>query len=393
MNKNLSLLTISQVFGFTAATITVFLSGIIGSQITSIKSLSTLPTALYVVGTAIFTILAARIMSKIGRRLGFVFAALGSSAASLLAAFAISQQNFILFCISCLILGMGMAFTHQYRFAAAESVEKEKAPKAISILMLAGIVSAFMGITLANYTKNLFSDYLYVGSYLLLAVFTFMPAIFLIFYKNNEKTKIDFNNKYNGRRLSEIIFQPRFLQAIISAAFAYTVMSFLMTATPLSMHVMEKMSLENTGLVLQFHLVAMFLPSLITGHLIKKFGHSNIMYIGVLFYVVSIVLSLFEQTFTNYMAALIFLGLGWNFLFISGTSLVVLTYKEEEKFRVQGINDLIVFSTMALASLSAGILLSLTSWAIMNLICIPFLVLIVYSTFRAERINWNNSSA
>jgi len=384
VNKNLSLLTISQVFGFTANIITVFLSGIVGSQITSIKSLATLPTALSVVGTAIFTILAAKIMGKIGRRLGFFFGALVSSATCLLAAFAIIQQNFILFCISHLILGLGIAFAHQYRFAAAESVEKEKAPKAISILMLAGIVSSFLGITLANYTKNLIPDHLYVGSYLLLAVFTFMPAIFFIFYKNNEKTKIDFNNKYNGRRLSEIIFQPKFLQAIIAATFAYVVMSFLMTATPLSMHVMEKMSLENTGLVLQFHLVAMFLPSLITGHLIKKFGHSNIMYIGVLFFVVTIILSLFEQTFANYMVALIFLGLGWNFLFISGTSLVVLTYKEEEKFRVQGINDLIVFSTMALASLSAGILLSLTSWATMNLICIPFLVLIVYSTFRAD---------
>ena len=393
MNKNLLLLTLSQVFGFTAATITVFLSGIIGSQITSIKSLSTLPTALYVVGTAIFTILAARIMSKIGRRLGFIFAAFGSSAASLLCAFAISQQNFILFCVSCLILGMGAAFNHQYRFAAAESVEKEKVPKAISILMLAGIVAAFLGISSANYTKNLIPDLLYVGSYLLLAVFTFMPAIFLFFYKNNEKIKIDFNNKYNGRRLSEIIFQPKFLQAIIAATFAYVVMSFLMTATPLSMHVMEKISLKNTGLVLQIHVAAMFLPSLITGQLIKKYGHSNIIYVGVLFFGLTILMSLFEQTFASYMAGLIFLGLGWNFLFISGTSLVVLTYKEEEKFRVQGINDLIIFSTMALASLSAGILLSLTSWNTMNLICIPFLVLIVYSTFRAERINWNNFSA
>ncbi len=128
----------------------------------------------------------------------------------------------------------------------------------------------------------------------------------------------------------------------------------------------------------------MFLPSLITGHLIKKFGYSKIIYMGVLFYVVTIILSLFEQTFTNYMVALIFLGLGWNFLFISGTSLVVLTYKEEEKFKVQGINDLIVFSTMAIASLSAGILLSLTSWETMNLICIPFLILIIFSTFRAD---------
>jgi len=387
MNKNLSLLALGQVFGFTANIITVFLSGIVGSQITSIKFLSTLPTALAVVGTAIFTILAAKIMSKIGRRLGFIFGALVSSATCLLAVFAIIEQNFILFCISHLILGLGIAFAHQYRFAAAESVEKEKVPKAISTLMLAGIVSSFLGITLANFTKNIIPDHLYVGSYLLLSAFTFMPAIFFIFYKNNEEAKIDFNNKYNGRRLFEIIFQPRFLQAIIAAAFAYATMSFLMTATPLSMHVMEKMSLESTGLVLQFHLVAMFLPSLITGHLIKKFGHSNIIYVGVLFYSVTIVLSLFEQTFTNYMAALIFLGLGWNFLFISGTSLVVLTYKEEEKFRVQGINDLIVFSTMALASLSAGVLLSLTSWKTMNFICIPFLILIVISTFRAESLS------
>ena len=387
MNKNLSLLTISQVFGFTAATITVFLSGIIGSEITSIKFLATLPTALYVVGTAIFTILAARIMSKIGRRLGFIFAALGSSVASLLGAFAISKQSFILFCISCLILGMGAAFNHQYRFAAAESVEKEKAPKAISILMLAGIVAAFLGITSANYTKNLIPDHLYVGSYLLLALFTFVPVIFLFFYKNNETTKIEFNNKYNGRRLFEIISQPRFFQAVTAAAFAYAVMSYLMTATPMSMHLMEKMSLEKTGLVLQIHVAAMFLPSLITGHLIKKFGHSNIIYIGVLFYVITVLLSLFEQTYANYMIALIFLGLGWNFLFISGTSLVVLTYSEEEKFRAQGINDLIVFTTMALASLSAGISLSLTSWTTMNLLCIPFLVLIVYLSFRADKLS------
>tara|TARA_B110000263_G_scaffold3723_1_gene3133 strand:- start:17 stop:784 length:768 start_codon:yes stop_codon:yes gene_type:complete len=253
--------------------------------------------------------------------------------------------------------------------------------------MLAGIVAGFMALTLANYTKNFIPDHLYVGSYLLLAVLTFMPAIFLFFYKNNETTKINFNNEYNGRRLIEIIFQPRFLQAVTAAAFAYAVMSYLMTATPLSMHVMEKMSLAKTGVVLQIHLVAMFLPSLITGNLIKKFGHSNIIYIGVLFYAVTIILSLFEQTYTNYMVALIFLGLGWNFLFISGTSLVVLTYNEEEKFKAQGINDLIVFTTMALASLSAGMALSLTSWATLNFICIPFLVLIVYSSFRADILN------
>ena len=391
MNKNLLLLTLSQVFGFTAATVTIFLSGIVGSQLSPIKSLSTLPIALSVVGTAVFTIFASKIMSKIGRKLGFILASIGCSLFSLLAAYAISNQDFILFCFSSFLIGTSLAFTHQYRFAAAESVDKDKIPKAISIIMFAGILSAFIGPNVANYTKNLISGYLYVGSFLSLSVLTFIPTILLIFYSS--KSKINLNVKYFGRSYFQLISQPRFLQAIISAAFAYAIMAFLMTATPISMHIMEKINLDKTGIVIQFHIVAMFLPSLATGYLIKKYGHSNIMYFGVILFGATIIMSLFEQTFTNYLFALIFLGLGWNFLFISGTSLLVISYKEEEKFKAQGLNDILVFSTQALASLSAGFLLSLTSWKTMNLICIPFLILILISTFRAERINWNNSSA
>ena len=208
MNKNLSLLTISHVFGFTAATITVFLSGIIGSQIASIKSLATLPTALTVVGTAVFAALAAKIMSKIGRKLGFILASLASSIICLLAAYAIYDRNFILFCIANLILGACMAFTHQYRFAAAESVEKDKAPKAISIIMLSGIVAAFLGISSANYTKDLFTDFQYVGSYITLAIFMFMPTIFFLFYENKNTIGTEFSKNHTGRSYFEIIFQP-----------------------------------------------------------------------------------------------------------------------------------------------------------------------------------------
>jgi len=161
-------------------------------------------------------------------------------------------------------------------------------------------------------------------------------------------------------------------------------MAFLMTATPISMHVMEKISLSKTGFVIQLHIAAMFLPSLVTGNLIKKFGHSKIMNAGVALFSVTILFSLFEQNFVNYLVALIFLGFGWNFLFISGTSLLVLTYRENEKFKAQGFNDLIVYSTQAVASLSAGIFLTLTSWKTMNLICIIFLVLIILSTLRAD---------
>ena len=163
-------------------------------------------------------------------------------------------------------------------------------------------------------------------------------------------------------------------------------MAFLMTATPISMHVMEKISLTKTGFVIQLHIAAMFLPSLVTGNLIRKFGHSKIMHVGVVLFSLTILTSFFEQNFINYLIALIFLGFGWNFLFISGTSLLVISYRDEEKFKAQGFNDLIVYSTQAVASLSAGAFLTLTNWKTMNLICIIFLALIVLSTLRADFI-------
>ena len=385
MNRNLFILILSQVFGFTAATVTVFISGIIGSDLSSIKTLSTLPPSIYVVGTAAATIFAAKIMSIIGRRLGFIFASVAGSISCLIGAYAIIIESFFIFCFAKFILGATMAFTHQYRFAAAESVEKEKAPKAISSLLLAGIVAAFLGIGLANYTKNFVSDYLYVGSYLTLAVLTLIPSFLLFFFKDIREISFVSNKENNSRNYSEFFSDPKFLQAITSAAFAYAVMSFLMTATPISMHIEHQLSLEKTGIVLQFHVLAMFLPSLVTGNLIKKFGYSNMMYLGVLFYFFTILLSFFQPSFLNYFVSLIFLGIGWNFLFISGTSLLVTTYKPEEKFKAQGFNDLLVFSSMALASLLAGILISIASWKTVNLFCIPFLILIILSIVNADK--------
>ena len=385
MNRNLFILILSQVFGFTAATVTVFISGIIGSDLSSIKTLSTLPPSIYVVGTAAATIFAAKIMSIIGRRLGFIFASVAGSISCLIGAYAIIIESFFIFCFAKFILGATMAFTHQYRFAAAESVEKEKAPKAISSLLLAGIVAAFLGIGLANYTKNFVSDYLYVGSYLTLAVLTLIPSFLLFFFKDIREISFVSNKENNSRNYSEFFSDPKFLQAITSAAFAYAVMSFLMTATPISMHIVHQLSLEKTGIVLQFHVLAMFLPSLVTGNLIKKFGYSNMMYLGVLLYFFTILLSFFQPSFLNYFISLIFLGIGWNFLFISGTSLLVTTYKPEEKFKAQGFNDLLVFSSMALASLLAGILISIASWKTVNLFCIPFLILIILSIINADK--------
>ena len=184
-----------------------------------------------------------------------------------------------------------------------------------------------------------------------------------------------------------MISQPRYLQAIVASAFGYAIMTFLMTATPLSMHVMDNISLTRTSVVIQLHVACMFLPSLITGYLIKRFGHSKIMYMGVLLYTVTVLASFFDQTFQNYIFALVFLGFGWNFLFISGTSLLVLTYNEEEKFKAQGLNDFIVYSVHAIGSLSAGVLIVLTNWKIMNIICIPLMILIILTSLRAEALS------
>ena len=385
MNRNLALLVSSQVFAFTAATVTVFISGIIGSQLSPIKALSTLPPSIYVVGTAAATIFAAKIMSIIGRRLGFIFSSVAGSIACLIGAYSIMIESFFIFCMAKFILGATMAFTHQYRFAAAESVDKEQAPKAISSLLLAGIVAAFLGISLSNYTKSFVSDYLYVGSYLTLAILTLIPSFLLFFFRDIREVSSVSNEENKSRNYLEFLSDPKFLQAITSAAFAYAVMSFLMTATPISMHIVHHLSLEKTGIVLQFHVLAMFLPSLFTGNLIKKFGYSYMMYAGVLFYILTILMSFFEPSFLNYFISLIFLGIGWNFLFISGTSLLVTTYKPEEKFKAQGFNDLLVFSSMAIASLAAGVLISLASWKTVNLFCIPFLILIVLSIINADR--------
>ena len=184
MNGNLIVLTLSQIFSFTAAPVTVFLSGIIGSQISPLKSLSTLPMSISVVGIAIGAIFASKLMSISGRKVGFIVASIGNTLISILAAYSIFIQSFSIYCVANFFLGVGMAFTHQYRFAAAESVNKDKVPRAISIILLGGIVSAFIGPSVANYSKELFSNHMYVGSYLSLAALTFLPTIFFLFYKN-----------------------------------------------------------------------------------------------------------------------------------------------------------------------------------------------------------------
>ena len=161
-------------------------------------------------------------------------------------------------------------------------------------------------------------------------------------------------------------------------------MSLLMTATPISMHLMDHISIGKTSFVIQMHIFGMFLPSLFTGSLVKKHGHSKIMYIGIIILIICIFLNFINQNFYNYLFGLILLGIGWNFLFIAGTSLLIISYKPEEKFKAQGLNDFLVSGTQAVGALSAGLLLNLFGWQFINLLCIPLLILIVLVVLRAD---------
>ena len=384
-NRNLIILSISQIFSFTAAPITVFLSGIIASNMTDIKYLVTLPTALMIVGTSLGSIIASYLMSKTGRKFGFMFSTIITSLAALLASYAVSKNLFFYYCLSNLLIGIGFAFTAQYRFAAAESVSKKFIPTAISIILFSSMIGALLGPNVATFTKNFISTSVYSGSYIFLSLLTIIPFFLLFFYvnENNEKSdEIILNNK--ARSYLALISQPRFAQAIISSAIGYVTMALLMTATPISMHLMDHIGIGKTSFVIQMHIIGMFLPSLVTGNLIKKYGHSKIMYFGVIILLLCILINFANQSFYNYLFGLILLGIGWNFLFISGTSLLIISYKPDEKFKAQGLNDFFVFSTQATGALSAGFLLNIFGWQFINILCAPLLLIVILTVYIAD---------
>ena len=380
INRNLFILSIGQIFSFTSPVVSVLLSGIIGSSMTNINYLATLPTALMIVGTAIGSLIASKIMQIKGRRFGFSLASIINSMFSLVCAYAILINNFPLFCLSNLTIGLSVSFAQQYRFAATESVDSSNIPKAISLILLLGIVASLLGANIVSITKD-FHYTTYVGSYLAMSILTIIPFFFFIFYKNEERIKLE---KIKSKKsIFEILSNKNIQLSMLSAGIGYTTMSTLMTAIPISMHNIHGFTIFSTGIVLQMHVIGMFLPSLITGDLIKNFGHKKIIHIGIIILFTSIIIHFSFDSYYAYMVGLIFLGVGWNFLFVSGTSLLVISYDREDKFIAQGLNDFVVFSSQSIGALSAGILLFATSWKTLNIICLPLLfILLIFSLFN-----------
>ena len=275
---------------------------------------------------------------------------------------------------------------HQYRFAAAENVPPSRVSQAISLLLFVSLVSALAGPELGRHGRDWVDDAPYAGAFLGLAAIHFLAALLLAGYRD-----VDVAQKTSDgpeRPLGRILSQPPYVIAVAAAALAYAVMTMMMTAAPISMHAMHGYGLDVTAWAIEGHVLAMFMPSLITGTLVVRLGEHVVMTVGVAILAASVTVAWLGEGAVHYMAALMLLGVGWNFLFTAGSTLITTTYSHAERFKAQGLNDLIVFGTMALLTLAAGVLLELVGWRGLLLCTLPFLaamlVLLVFMQRKAR---------
>lgn len=362
-------LFICQSLSFSCVTQMIFSVSIVGKDLGG-EAWATLPIALIPIGTALGILPATKLMSIYGRRSVFSIFLLGLSISNLLAAYAIASQSFLFLGVASLCVGISLSALSQLRFAAMELVEKEQQAGAASVVLLGGIVAAGLGPELGLATSEMFTEQ-FVGSYMIMAGMAFIAIPFL--YPVAGKVVLS-KEKVVGRSLSVLLQQNSFLVAVSAAAVAYSVMSFVMTATPISMHEHFGFSLADTKWVIQSHILAMFLPSLFSAWLVKYLGISKMMWLGLIAFALAIVVAFFNQTLMAFWFALVCLGLGWNFLYVGATVLLPSTHTEDEKYKAQGFNDFVVFTVQSTVALSAGLLLSLLGWQWMLLCSLPLLL-------------------
>lgn len=369
--RNIYILCIAQIIGMSAVTLTFLVSGFVSIRIAPSPALATLPLGLSFLGLAIFTIPAPLLMKRIGRKRGFMFSVIISALTTLLAALAIMQNNFYLFCLSIFILGAQGAFIGQYRFAALESVSKQLSEKAVGLTLMSTVLAGILGPEIAKRSKDI-TPFEYAGSFFVLSVLLILVAILFIFFKNVQGQTLEVSGK--ERPLLAIIKQPSFYIAALSAAVGYGVMVFIMSATPLQLHTLSHFNLEQTAFVIQSHIVAMFLPSLVTGILIRKFGIFKILLTGLFTLALAVFTGINTHTLQSYWIALVLLGIGWNFLFLSSTILLPQSYNSPERFKAQGVNDFIFVIAQLSGSFLAAMVLFSAGWVNLNKITLPFIL-------------------
>ena len=362
--KNVLRLTCAQAISMTTMNVNMINTALVGSILAPVAWLSTLPLSLMFVMSMLSTLPVSLLMSRYGRRPLFVLGACIAVLSTFSQGMAIVLNNYIFFCIASMGLGFSLACAGFYRYAAADSASAEDKPRAISWVLTGGLVAAFLGPEIARNTVDMVPGALYAGCFFTVSVVQLFSLLF-IFGVEIPKPE---NRSFSGRSIGVFLRMPLFLIGMLCAALGYALMSYLMTATPLQVVNVSQLGTSANASIIQWHVVAMFAPSFFTGSLIARYGASRILGLGVIAYIAVIVLALMGDDFWHYFGALFLLGIGWNFLYIGGSSLVAQVAHPEERGRVQGVADLTMTILVASASLIAGVVHSQLGWEVMVLV-------------------------
>lgn len=366
--RNAIVLAIGQALYGSATVIMFTTAGLIGVQIAPSKAWATLPISAFVIGTAAATIPAAMLMRRIGRRPGFMLGAFAGMIGALIGIYAIYARDFPLFILATVLQGVYQAFAQHSRFAAADMSSPAFRPKAISWVMTGGVAAGLLGTSVVMFTTDLLAPVTFAGCYVAMVVIC-AAAIAVMGFVDIPRREESFVAGA-GRSLPEILRQPRFIVAVIAATLSYGMMNLVMTAAPIAM-IDCGFTTESAAWVIQWHVLAMFVPSFFTGQIIARFGAEKVCAIGLLLLACAAIAGLLGISFGHFAVNLILLGLGWNFGFIGGTTLLTECYRPAEREKVQGLNDFAVFGTVAIASLTSGKLLDWFGWASVNIAIFP----------------------
>ncbi|MBZ0215325.1 MAG: MFS transporter [Fimbriimonadaceae bacterium] len=379
---NAIMLSIGQAIGGSTAVVVFSSAGLIGQEIASDRSLATAPVTAFILGIAFATIPASMLMRRIGRSGGYFVGSMIGIVGILIAAFAIYAKLFPLFIFGTGMTGIFWAFLQSYRFAATDIASPSFKDRAISWVMVGGVASAVIGPQTVIWTQDLFVAHYYLGSYLAAAVLIAIQCLFVtrvripkpVFNESDEK----------GRPLLEVSRNPVFVVAVLCGAISYATMAFMMTASPLAM-VGCGYSHQLSALGIQWHVLAMYVPSFFTGRLLTRFGKVPIITLGMICLIAAALIGTSGITIYHFWVALIFLGVGWNFGFIGATAMVTDCYRPAERNFVQGFNDFVVFGVNALASLSAGFIYFIYGWSAITIVMLP---LIAVGVFALVWLTW-----
>lgn len=375
--RNLTVLIAAQAFLGAQMPLIFTIGGLAGQQLAPHPCFATLPIALIVLGSMLTATPLSAFMQRFGRQAGFFLGAMGGASGGAMASWGLVEQSFPLFLLGSLLTGIYMSSQGFFRFAATDTASDEFKPKAISYVMAAGLVSAVIGPTLVKLTANEMVVP-FLGAYLAVIAINLIGAL-LFFGLDIPRPRAE-PGSTGGRTRRELLADPRILVSIICAMVAYALMNLVMTSTPLAV-VGCGFTQNNAADVVTAHVLAMFIPSFFTGHLIVRFGAEKIVATGLVILAGAGATALAGTELTNFFGALILLGLGWNFGFIGATSMLSTAHSPEERGRVQGMNDMFVFGCVTVASLSSGGLMNCSGgdpvqgWTAVNIAMVPFLLL------------------